>query len=173
MTVDDILTFVQGLLHSSIFVKYGLVGLFVNGVLSSTAIPLPVELTVSALLTAGYDKLPIFVVLTIASTLGSIGGYWLGRSGNKLFQFLKWKVKEKTEKEKQQEDRGSSLLTKYGWIAIVGSAWIPIIGDFIPIVAGTKKYDFRKFVIALSIGKVTKVLAIVYFSSIIIGRLFG
>lgn len=39
------------------------------------------------------------------------------------------------------------------------------MGDVIPIVAGTKKYDIQKFAIAMSVRKALKVLAIVYISN--------
>ena len=166
MSIDDIVTIINSLLHSSIFIKYGLIGLFVNGVLASTAIPLPTELTTLALLSAGYGKLGVFLVLTAGTTAGGFIGYFLGRSGNKLFNFLKGKNK------KQDEDHGHKLLTKYGWIAIFGSAWIPFVGDLIPIIAGTKKYDITKFGIALALGKASKALAVVFFSAYLAG-VFG
>jgi len=42
---------------------------------------------------------------------------------------------------------------------------MPIIGDFIPIVAGSTKYDFKKFAISMSAGKAIKFVATVYISS--------
>jgi membrane protein YqaA with SNARE-associated domain len=45
------------------------------------------------------------------------------------------------------------------------SPWIPIVGDFIPLIAGAKKYNFRTFTIAIISGKIIKAIAIVFFSS--------
>jgi membrane protein YqaA with SNARE-associated domain len=165
LTIEEIIALISSILQNPIFVKYGLAGLFVNGILASTAVPLPTEITVSALLASGHDRLAVFVVLAVATYIGGFVGYWIGRSGNKLFHFLKGNPKP------EDEDKGDSILRKYGWIAIAGSAWVPIVGDFIPIVARTKKYDLSKFAIALSIGKTTKALAVVYFSSFLIGKL--
>ncbi len=161
--IIEIIVIIAEILQNPIFVNYGLAGLFVNGFLSSTAIPLPLGITVAALLTAGQDPFIVFVVLAVSTYLGGIVGYILGRSGNKLFNFLKGSPK------KDEENKVDNILRKYGWIAIVGSAWVPVVGDFIPIVAGTKKWDISKFAIALSIGKTTRALAITYFSSVIIG----
>jgi membrane protein YqaA with SNARE-associated domain len=159
--------FFNGVVHSSIFVQYGLAGLFANGVLSATILPIPTEIATSALLSSGYGKLPVFLVLAISSTVGGFLGYYVGRSGNKLFQIFKGKP------NKRNEDYGDGILRKYGWIAIFGSSWIPIIGDLIPIIAGTKKYNLQRFAIALAIGKVTKAIAIVYLSSYLATRFFG
>ena len=164
--ITEIIVIIADILQNPIFVNYGLAGLFVNGFLSSTAIPLPLGITVVALLTAGQDPLIVFVVLAVSTYLGGFVGYILGRSGNKLLNFLKGSPR------KDEENKIDDILRKYGWIAIVGSAWVPVVGDFIPIVAGTKKWDISKFVIALSIGKTTRALAIVYFSSFLIEGIF-
>ena len=164
--ITEIIVIIADILQNPIFVNYGLAGLFVNGFLASTAIPIPLGITVVALLTAGQDPLIVFVVLAVSTYLGGFVGYILGRSGNKLFNFLKGSPKM------DEVNKIDNMLRKYGWIAIVGSAWIPVVGDFIPIVAGTKKWDISKFAIALSIGKTTRAIAIVYFSSFLIGGIF-
>lgn len=159
--------FFNGIIHSSVFIKYGLAGLFANGVLSATILPIPTEIATSALLSSGHGKLPVFMVLATSTTVGGFLGYYIGRSGNKLFQFLKGKP------NKRDEDYGSSMLKKYGWIAIFGSSWIPIAGDLVPIIAGTKKYDLRTFTIALAAGKIVRAIAVVYLSSFLATRFFG
>ena len=164
--ITEIIVIIADILQNPIFVNYGLAGLFVNGFLASTAIPIPLGITVVALLTAGHDPLIVFVVLAVSTYLGGFVGYILGRSGNKLFNFLKGSPKM------DEVNKIDNMLRKYGWIAIVGSAWVPVVGDFIPIVAGTKKWDISKFAIALSIGKTTRAIAIVYFSSFLIGGIF-
>jgi membrane protein YqaA with SNARE-associated domain len=136
-------------------------------VLSATVLPIPTEIATSALLSSGYGKLPVFIVLAISSTVGGFLGYYMGKSGNKLFQIFRGKP------NKRNEDYSGGILRKYGWIAIFGSSWIPIVGDLIPIIAGTKKYDLRTFAIALAAGKVTKAIAIVYLSSFLATRFFG
>jgi membrane protein YqaA with SNARE-associated domain len=164
--ITETIVIIVDILQNPIFVSYGLAGLFVNGFLASTALPIPLGITVVVLLTAGQDPLIVFVVLVVSTYLGGFVGYILGRSGNKLFNFLKGSPK------KDEENKIDNILRKYGWIAIVGSTWVPVVGDFIPIVAGTKKWDICKFAVALSIGKTTRALAIVYFSSFLIGGIF-
>jgi len=141
--------------HSPFFLKYGLIGLFLNGLLSSV-VPIPTELTTFALLAGGESKLLVFIVLTTSSIIGGFVAYYLGRTGKTIFKRLQKKPK------KQDEEKSQGLLAKYGWVAIFFCSWIPILGDVIPIVAGSKRYDFRKFAIAMSTGKAVKILVIVF-----------
>lgn len=135
-----------------------MVGLFLNGLLSSV-VPIPTELTTIALLAGGESKLMVFIVLTTSCIIGGFVAYYLGRTGKTIFRRLHKKPK------KQDEEKSHGLLAKYGWVAIFFCSWIPVLGDVIPIVAGTKKYDIRKFAVAMSVGKAIKILAIVYAGS--------
>lgn len=164
-----------------LFTQYGLLGLFVNGILSSV-IPIPTELTISALLASGENQLNVFIVLTIGSVIGGLLAYYLGYTGKKLsLQLRKDRTNETnfhngnksiTYYHRDNEKRSTVLLERYGWIIIFLSPWIPIFGDVIPIIAGVKKYDFKKFVVAMSIGKTVKAVAIVYFLAIIVSTVF-
>ncbi len=73
---------------------------------------------------------------------------------------------------KQLEDRLDVIMKKYGYIAIFISPWIPVYSDAIPIISGIKKFDIKKFTIAMVSGKVVKVLAVVYFLSWILPLIF-
>lgn len=154
---SSIIDIVWTLLHSHFFLSYGLVGLFLNGLLSSV-IPIPTELTATALLAGGVSKLWVFAVLSSSSIIGGFLAYYLGRTGKTIFKRLHKKP------SKQHEEKSHNLLLKYGWIAIFFSSWVPVLGDVIPIVAGVKKYDFCKFAVAMSVGKAIKVVVIVYVS---------
>lgn len=168
---SDIISAIQGALHeiasNPFFVQYGLAGLFANGLLASTVLPLPVEFAASALLAAGYDRLPVYLVLTSSTIAGGFLNYYLGRSGNRLFGFLRGNPKE------EDEQKGHSMIRKYGWAAFIIAPWVPVVGDLVPIVAGTRNYDLKKFAVAMSMGKGTRTVATVYLSGILAGSLFG
>jgi membrane protein YqaA with SNARE-associated domain len=161
----DIVRIVDGFLQNPIFLKYGLAGLFLNGLLSSV-IPIPTELTTTALLAGGEAKLQVFVVLASGSIIGGFLAYYIGSTGKTIFRHFHKKP------TKQDEERSHGFLLKYGWVGIFFCSWIPILGDIIPIVAGTKQYDLRKFAIAMSAGKALKILAIVYISNFFANILF-
>ena len=148
--------FVNSVLHDTIFIKYGLMGLFFNGMFSSF-IPIPTELTVSALLLGGINPLDVFFVLTFSSIVGGYIAYYLGYNGRLLRRLRK-------TPEKKYEQKSINIMTKYGWSTVIFfSPWIPIIGDVVSIIAGTKKYSIVKYTIAMTTGKTVKSIAIVFF----------
>jgi membrane protein YqaA with SNARE-associated domain len=148
--------FINSIFRDAIFIKYGLWGLFFNGMFSSF-IPIPTELTVSALLLGRIKPLDVFLVLTISSIIGGYIAYYLGYNGRLLRRLRK-------TPEKKYEQKGINIMTKYGWSTIIFfSPWIPIIGDVVSIIAGTKRYNIVKYTIAMTTGKTVKSVAIVFF----------
>ena len=148
--------FISSVLHDTLFIKYGLLGLFFNGMFSSF-IPIPTELTISALLLGGVNPLDVFIVLTSSSIVGGYIAYYLGYNGRLLRKLRK-------TPEKKYEQKGINIMTKYGWSTIIFfSPWIPIIGDVVSIIAGTKKYSIVRYTIAMITGKTVKAVAIVFF----------
>jgi len=147
---------INAILHNTLFIKYGLLGLFFNGMFSSF-IPIPTEVTISALLLGGVNPVDVFLVLTISSIIGGYIAYYIGYNGRLLRKL------RKTPEKYQQ--KSMSMMTKYGWITIIFfSPWIPIIGDVVSIVAGTKRYSIIKYTIAMTTSKTVKAIAIVFLS---------
>jgi membrane protein YqaA with SNARE-associated domain len=64
-------------MNNPYFVKLGLIGLFVNSLLSSV-IPNPTELTTSGLLLEGQSKIAIFIILVSGSILSAFIAYYIG-----------------------------------------------------------------------------------------------
>jgi membrane protein YqaA with SNARE-associated domain len=149
------------------FTRYGLLGLFLNGMLSSL-IPIPTELTTIALLAAGENESKVFIALTVGSIIGGVIAYYLGYTGNTLSR----RIRKITRIDGQRSQRSYALLAKYGWMLIFISPWIPVGGDVIPIIAGIKKYDFKKFIVAMALGKTIKAAGIVYFLTLILVTFF-
>ena len=147
---------INSILHNTLFIKYGLLGLFFNGMFSSF-IPIPTEVTITALLLGGANPVDVFLVLTTSSIIGGYIAYYIGYNGRLLRKF-----KKTTEKHEQ---KSVSIMSRYGWSTIIFfSPWIPIIGDVVSIVAGTKKYSIIKYTIAMTTGKTVKAVAIVFLS---------
>ncbi len=148
----------QDILSNNTFQEYGVIGLFLNSLLSATAIPLPTEILTSALLIGGENIFLVGIVLVIGSTIGGILNYFIGFGGNKLFNKLK---KKKNEEIVEHKKKHNKLLDKFGWSAIFFAAWIPGIGDLILISAGAKKMKFTKFSIIMITGKTVKTIVVV------------
>ena len=147
---------INAMVHDTLFIKYGLIGLFFNGMFSSF-IPIPTEVTISALLLGGINPVDVFLVLTIGSIIGGYIAYYIGFNR----RLLK-KIRRTPEK---YDKKSMNMMNRYGWSTIIFfSPWIPILGDIISIIAGTKRYDIVKYTIAMTTGKTVKAVAVVFFS---------
>ncbi len=62
---------------------------------------------------------------------------------------------------KYQKALGDPATKSGGFITILFS-WLPIIGDPITFVAGILKYDFKKFVILVTIAKLSRYIFIAW-----------
>ena len=61
--------------------------------------------------------------------------------------------RHKEKKDESKQSRYRQLLERYGWAIIFVAPWIPVLGDIIPAIAGAKRYDVKKFMIAISAGR--------------------
>lgn len=156
---------VHEIFSDALFLKYGLIGLFFNGMFSSF-VPIPTEITTSTLLLGGAKPLDVFIALTTGSIIGGYIAYYLGYRGMLIGKFRK--------AAPRYEKKSISIMSKYGWNTIIFlSPWIPIVGDIVSIIAGTKKYNLIKYSLSMITGKVVKAVAIVFFSVHFIHWLFS
>jgi membrane protein YqaA with SNARE-associated domain len=152
---------ITSLTHNAFFTKYGIAGLFANSALSPL-VPLPIEITVSALGISGQSLVVIFVVLVIGSIMGDFLAYFIGYGGNKTLMKLHKRVKALNTK------RGHALLSKYGWILIFFSPWLPFVGNAIIILAGSRRFSIRNFSFLMISGQVVKAFLTVYLISLVL-----
>lgn len=148
----------QNILANNIFQEYGVIGLFLNSLLSATAIPLPTEILTSALLIGGENVFLVGIALVLGSTIGGVLNYFIGFGGNRLFNKVK---KKKSKRDTEHGKKSNRLLEKFGWGAIFFASWIPVIGDLILISAGAKKMKFAKFIMFMATGKAIKTIIVV------------
>ena len=154
----------QEILANNIFQEYGIIGLFLNSLLSATALPLPTEILTSALLIGGESIFLVAIALVAGSIIGGVLNYSIGFGGSELFKKIgrKSKVKKPVEKlVEKQEKKHNKLLNRFGWGAIFFAAWIPVVGDLMLISAGVKKMKFKKFLIVMISGKIVKTSIVV------------
>ncbi|MDQ4065987.1 MAG: VTT domain-containing protein [Thermoproteota archaeon] len=71
----------------------------------------------------------------------------------------------KKKKDQSNQSRYRQLLERYGWAIIFVAPWIPVLGDIIPAIAGAKRYDVKKFMIAISAGKTVRAVATIFLGS--------
>lgn len=90
------------------FARLGLIGLFINSLLSSV-VPIPTELTASGLLLAGQSKTEVLTILVIGSIIGGFLAYYIGYGGISFLRRLSKKPNKKSEY------RGASLFIWLGY----------------------------------------------------------
>lgn len=113
--------------------------LFTAGVLYHSGI-LPGNLPIS---------FPVFLLLLfMAAVLGDTVGYWFGRkTGPHIFKKPDARLFRQSHIKKAQE-----FYEKHGGKTIIIARFIPIVRTFAPIVAGTAKMEYRRFIAFNLIG---------------------
>lgn len=153
-----LMDFLKSILENPVFVKYGLFGLFLNCIFASI-IPFPIVITSTALLLDGQNPAMVFIVMATGSVAGGILTYFIGYDGKKMYKLLR-----KTHNEEHYR-KSFDQLNKHGWIIIFALSLVPILTEIVTIIAGLKRYNFKKFAISMGIARTTSAFASVYFGS--------
>jgi membrane protein YqaA with SNARE-associated domain len=124
--------------------------LFLSAFLSATLFPLGSEVVLIINIKEGYNIFLLLFFATLGNSLGSVVNYYLGLKGEEYL------ISKNILSEKYIEVF-KKYFDKYGSICIL-FAWLPIIGDPITFVAGILKYDFKKFIILVTISKFLRYL---------------
>jgi len=98
----------------------------------------------------GWQHLTIIILITIASILGNIVGYWFGRKTGPLL----YERKDTLLFKKKHLTRARAFYDKYGKGTIFLAKFLPIIRTFAPIVAGMVKMSRPVFMAFNIIGSV-------------------
>ena len=133
--------------------------LFAISFLAATILPFSSELTLAGLIaTSNYDNLLLLIVASFGNVLGSVVNWALGFYSRKLTTKKWFPFKD------EQIERSSKWFNKFGrWSLLF--AWVPIIGDPLTLAAGLLRIKFIEFLILVTIGKVSRYLAIFYLLS--------
>lgn len=156
-----LIDFLKPILENPFFVKYGLIGLFLNCIFASI-IPFPIVITSTALLIDGQNAATVFTTMTVGSVGGGIITYFIGYDGKKMYKLLR-----KTHSEEDYQ-KSFDRLNKHGWSIIFALSLVPILTEIVTIIAGVKRYNFKKFLISMSIARTISAFASVYFGSMFV-----
>lgn len=153
----------QGGLLFLIFSVYAQSGLFFCFFLPSGGF----MFTAGALVAAGsfhYSLISLCILLSIASIVGNISGYWFGK---KTAPYI---YSRKNSRFFKQEylNVAHRFFEKHEGMAISVAAFFPVARTFVPIVAGIIKTDMRRFLFFSIIGSLAYVC-----SFLSIGYLIG
>lgn len=134
--------------------SYGLMGLFIVNILSSSILPLPSE---PAMFFANkfFDPFSILIFSLAGAMIGSMTNYYIGYSGVRQILHL---FKRDISKEK----KARKWIEKYGLWSLIIVQWIPIVGDPVMVLMGLYKTNVKKFLLFLFIGEFIKAFSVVY-----------
>ena len=107
--------------------------------------------TVGLLISGGTIHQPLWIaciVLTVASFIGNVAGYQIGRvSGPAIFSRNDSRIFKR-----QYVDRTVAFFDKYGTRAILLARFVPIVRTFITVMAGVGRMDRRRYLTYSAIG---------------------
>jgi len=140
----------------------GGLGLIPLGLLDNSPIPLPGIMDVATILLAGRQQqlwLYYAVMATLGSVLGGFVTYRLARKGGKEAlerRFTRRKVEGVCE-----------IFERWGFSAIAIPAFLPPPVPMVPflLAAGAMQYPARKFLLALTIGRIARYMVIGYLAA--------
>jgi membrane protein YqaA with SNARE-associated domain len=122
--------------------------LFCSAFLSATLFPFGSEALFIYDIKNGYNIYLLLFFATFGNTFGSVVNYFLGKKGE---EFLEKKSLVKSKYIKKSKN----YFQKYGFLTLFLS-WMPIIGDPITFIAGVLKYNFKKFLLIVTIAKFSR-----------------
>ncbi len=97
------------------------------------------------------DLYLLVAIATVGNTLGSLTSYALGR----------WlhQAKSPTELLKGKENKAIELIERYGqWSLLL--AWLPLIGDALPLLAGWFRFNLLLSTLLIFLGKLLRYAAL-------------
>jgi len=130
----------------SIIDKFGYLGLFFVSLLLNAFlifIPSPLSVIVFAV-SAKLNPLIVAIVVSVASSIGSTTKYLIGLGGKEILQ-------GKYEREMEKVRKAFEKYKFFWWIIAINLT--PFPDDPVSIFCGMVKYDFKKYFLAILIGK--------------------
>jgi membrane protein YqaA with SNARE-associated domain len=148
----------------------GGLGLIPLGLLDNSPLPLPGAMDVATiLLSARQEQLWLYYALmaTAGSVIGGFVTYRLARKGGKAALERRF--------SRQKVDRVCELFERWGFAAIAIPAVLPPPIPMVPflLAAGALQYPARKFVVALTLGRICRYMTLAYLAARYGRRIIG
>ena len=137
----------------SIALQYGLLGVFIASLMGSLVPFLPIPyLFVVVLLSESMDPWLLGLVAGVGGSIGKITSYFLGRSGYRLL----------STDSKRRMDTLRSIIGRYGDLGVFIFAVTPLPDDVYLIPVGMMRFNFWRFLLANTLGKIVLSIAVAY-----------
>ncbi|HJT10785.1 MAG TPA: VTT domain-containing protein [Candidatus Nitrosotalea sp.] len=104
----------------------------------------------------------VFLIMSIGSICGGILTYYIGQDGKKMYRLLR-----KTHSDDHYK-KSFERLNKHGWVIIFALSLVPILTEIVTIIAGVQRYNFKKFIISMSVARTASAFASVYFGNMFV-----
>ena len=132
--------------------SWGYAGAFVVNAISSATVVLPAPGgAIVLLMAADYHPLPLGIAAGLGGTLGSLTAYVVGAQARPAFQ------------KRRLYRPAYRLMHRFGYIILFVLTLPPVSpGDFGGILAGATRYPVRKFLLAVGLASVIKMVAMTY-----------
>ncbi len=118
-------------------------------------LPFPSYLPIVAGIGVGLSPLLVGLTAATGSIFGDMIGYLVGMGGSATIE----KFEKKTPRFIKKFEK---LYSNVGFWAVLLFAFLPLPFDIIGILSGASKYNFRRFLLALTLGRITRTLLIAY-----------
>ena len=163
--ITEIISALQDLPNS-----WGYAGLFIAVLISTASIIYPLPIDTLIVFAGGSAGNPILVgvIAGVAGSIGELSAYFIARGGKRIIG----RYIQEGEKYFKVEEQ----FKKYGFWVIPIFAATPLPMDLIGLAAGALKYDLKKFLLGVLIGKIPRYLLIAfagYFGFEFVKGLFG
>jgi membrane protein YqaA with SNARE-associated domain len=140
----------------------GGIGLIPLGLLDNSPIPLPGIMDVATILLAGRQQqfwLYYAVMATAGSVIGGFVTYRLARKGGKKALEVRF--------TRRKVDKVCQIFERWGFSAIAIPAFLPPPVPMVPflLAAGAMQYPARKFLIALTLGRISRYMVLGYLAA--------
>lgn len=127
--------------------------LFFSALIAATLFPMQSEAVLFTLLYQSYTAWLLILVATMGNVLGSCINWFLGIKIEQYKHHKYFPFKE------QQIVKAQKFYAKYGFYSLFLS-WLPIIGDPLTLIAGVLKERFWRFIIIVTVAKLSRYLFI-------------
>lgn len=118
-------------------------------------VPLPSYVPILIGVGIGLNPLIVGLLASAGSVLGELLGYLVGMGGSATIE----KFEKKTPKFLKKIER---FYSQIGFWVVLVFALLPIPFDIIGILSGASKYNFKRFLLALTIGRTIRTLVVAY-----------
>ena len=151
-------TYLNLITHGNVIISY--IAIFLASFVASSTflvpiIPIPTYVPILFGIAKGLNPLAVGLAAGMGSALGDVIGYFIGLGSSTAIE----KIRHRTPKFLKRFEK---FYSRIGFWTVLIFSFVPFPFDIIGAASGASKYDFKKYLLALSIGRITRSLLLAY-----------